>query len=164
MMKRSLLLAAIALLLVSLSCGVGTELTEATATPTHTSAPPAPSPIPSPTNKPPPTVRPTVTASNTIAWDQAKFYIGEFRTVCGPVVDTHYASSSNGQPTFLNLGREYPDPDRFTLVIWGRNRNRFPSSPEQFYRGKTICVNGLIEEYSGVPEIEVSEPTQIETR
>jgi len=100
----------------------------------------------------------------TIDWNEAFLYIGEYKIVCGPVVDSNYASSSNGQPTFLNLGKRYPDPDRFTVVIWGRNRGNFPANPEQYYFGETICVSGLIEEYNGIPEIEASSSSQIEIR
>lgn len=105
---------------------------------------------------------PTAPRSDTIEWDRASLYVGEFKTVCGPVISTRYASSSSGQPTFLNIGRAYPDPNRFTVVIWGRNRGNFPFKPEDYYSGKTICVTGLIEEYRGVPEIEISSPSQIE--
>ena len=55
--------------------------------------------------------------SNAITWDEAKYHIGERTTVCGPVVNTKYASTSKGNPTFLNIGKPYPDPDRFTVVI-----------------------------------------------
>jgi len=111
-----------------------------------------------------PTAPPVIGVSDTINWDEAATYIGEYKTVCGPVVDTHYAASSNGRPTFLNLGQPYPKPNRFTVVIWGRNRDKFSTSPEQLYSGVTICVSGLIEEYRGIPETEVSEPSQIEIR
>ncbi|MEW6141613.1 MAG: hypothetical protein AB1597_00445 [Chloroflexota bacterium] len=84
-------------------------------------------------------------------------------TVYGPVASTTYAARSNGQPTFLNLGRPYPNQG-FTVVIWGRDRSKFPSSPEKFYEGKTISVTGLIEEYRDVPEIIVTSPSQIEVR
>jgi len=84
-------------------------------------------------------------------------------TVFGPVASTTYAARSNGQPTFLNLGRPYPDQG-FTVVIWGRDRGKFPSSPEKYYDGKTIYVTGLIEEYRGVPEIIVASPSQVEVR
>lgn len=111
-----------------------------------------------------PTSASEVILDSTVDWDDAKSYIGEFKKVCGPVVDSHYASSSNGQPTFINVGKEYPDPDRFTVVIWGRYRGNFASSPEQYYLGKTICVNGLIEEYEGVSQIEANSPSQIEIK
>jgi len=141
-----------------------------TATPQANTQPPWPSATTAPqANTQPPwpsatTAPPTTVVSDTIDWDEAAYYIGEHKTVCGPVVDSHYASSSNGQPTFLNIGQPYPKPNRFTVVIWGRNRSKFSTGPEQLYSGDTICVTGLIEEYRGIPEIEVSDPSQIETR
>ena len=84
--------------------------------------------------------------------------------MCGPVVDTAYASSSSGKPTFLNLGRSYPDPERFTVVIWGRNRNNFPNTPEDHYLGRDIRVDGLIELYKGGAQIEGRDASQIEVR
>jgi len=100
--------------------------------------------------------------AGSISWSEAKYHIGERTTVCGPVVDATWASGSNGKPTFLNLGKPYPDPDRFTVVIWIQNRGNFPQAPEDYYLGKTICVTGLIIEYNGIPEIEVQYPSEIE--
>ena len=100
--------------------------------------------------------------SYAIAWDEAKYRIGERTTVCGSVVSTKWASGSKGKPTFLNIGKPYPDPDRFTVVIWIDYRANFPSPPEVYYEGKAICVTGLIIEYEGVPEIEVKDPSQIQ--
>lgn len=98
-----------------------------------------------------------------ITWDEAIDHIGERGTVCGPVMGTRYASGSRGEPTFLNLGKDYPDPDRFTVVIWGENRDNFPFAPEVEYDNKTICVSGLIETYEGVPQIIADTPSDIET-
>jgi len=100
--------------------------------------------------------------AGSIDWHEAKNYVGERATVCGPVVDATWASSSNGKPTFLNIGNPYPAPDRFTVVIWIQNRGNFPQAPEDYYLGKTICVTGLITEYDGIPEIEVSYPSEIQ--
>lgn len=86
--------------------------------------------------------------------------IGRVATVRGPVAGTRYASSSNGSPTFLNVGVDYPSARRFTVVIWGRNRSRF-GAPERRYRGRRICVRGLVESYRGIPEIEARSPAQI---
>lgn len=102
------------------------------------------------------------TSSTGVAWHQAKDHIGERTTVCGPVVDTHWASGSKGKPTFLNIGRDYPNPDRFTVVIWIDCRANFSEPPERYYLGKTICVTGLIQEYEGVPQIEVCYPSKIQ--
>jgi len=102
--------------------------------------------------------------TNQINWNEADGYIGEFVTVCGPVVGAYFATSTNGQPTFLNIGKEYPDPERFTALIWGRDLENFPFNPDEYYFGKTICVQGFVEEYQGTLEIEVTDPEQIEIK
>lgn len=48
--------------------------------------------------------------------EQAANYIGKVKTVCGKVVSVHYAYSSRGRPTFLNLSKPYPK-QIFTVVI-----------------------------------------------
>ncbi len=100
-------------------------------------------------------------APDGISWEQAKNHIGETATVYGPVVGVKWATSSKGQPTFLNIGRNYPDPARFTVLIWGDDRANFPSAPETFYAGKTVSATGLIQSYQGAAEIIVSSPSQI---
>jgi endonuclease YncB( thermonuclease family) len=102
------------------------------------------------------------TCPGAISWRDARAHTGVRGTVKGPVVGTLYASGSNRRPTFLNLGYDYPDPERVTVIIWGGNREKFRVPPEDAYAGKTICVTGLIELYRNLPEIEVSSPSQIE--
>jgi hypothetical protein len=96
-----------------------------------------------------------------IGWREAANNLGAFATVRGPVVDSSFVSRGEGQPTFLDVGRPYPDPDRFSVVIWGRDRPNFATPPEQTYRGRTVCVSGLIDTASGSPGIEVTSPTAI---
>jgi len=72
------------------------------------------------------------------------------------VTSTHYARSSRGRPTFIDLGRTYPDPRRVTIVIWGEDRTNFPQPPEQmFRRGRLICAQGAPSLYRGTVQIEV---------
>lgn len=99
--------------------------------------------------------------SDAISWDEAENHYGDRTTVYGLVVDTYYCIGCSGQPTFLNMGNPHPNPNRFTVVIWGENRGEFSQSPEDYYLGKTIYVTGLIEEYEGVPQIEVTSSDQI---
>jgi DNA/RNA endonuclease YhcR with UshA esterase domain len=93
---------------------------------------------------------------------EAKGHVGEQATVCGKVASTRYAESSRGSPTFLNLDQPYPSPI-FTLVIWGSDRAKF-GDPETIYRGKRVCVTGKISAYRGVPEIVMTEASQIRSQ
>ncbi len=111
------------------------------------------------------TATPTATSKScpgAIPWDQAYEYVGDGATIEGPVVGTSYASGIRERPTFLNIGKPYPDPNRFTVVIWGDNRGNFPFAPEVEYDNKTICVTGLIETYKGSPQIIANRPSDIE--
>src|SRR5580698_10310858 len=83
--------------------------------------------------------------------NQAKDHGGELATVCGKVASTHYASSTKGQPTFLNLDEPYPR-EIFTMLIWGSDRSKF-GNPESKYRDAKICVTGRVSSYRGTPEI-----------
>ena len=87
-------------------------------------------------------------------------YIGAEKTVCGTVASATYAVRSKGRPTFLNLDQPYPK-QIFTVVIWGSDRNKFKNPPDTFFKGKRICVTGIIEDYRGKPEIIVRGPDQI---
>jgi len=80
--------------------------------------------------------------------------------VSGFVASARYAESSMKQPTFLNLGKPYPNQD-FTVVIWGLDRENFPQPPEKLYLHKNITVTGEVTTYRGKPEITVHDPSQI---
>ena len=103
-----------------------------------------------------------MSCAGAVSWKQARKHVGRVVTVKGPVVDTYFASSSNGQPTFLNMGVAYPNTRRFTIVIWGEHRSRF-GSPERRYYRRTVCVRGLVEMYNGAPEIQLGSPSLIRT-
>jgi len=87
-------------------------------------------------------------------------YIGDVKTVCGKVVESRFASSSLGHPTFLNIDRPYSNPV-FTIVILGTDRLNFDSPPEVYYLYESICVTGLIQSHEGVAQIEINYPKQI---
>lgn len=96
-----------------------------------------------------------------ISWSNAIEHVGEQATVRGPVKGTNYATRTKGKPTFLDVGKAYPDPARFTVLIWGDDRANFPAPPEKAYAGRMICVTGLVTSYKGGAEIEVSSPAAI---
>ena len=104
--------------------------------------------------------RAPVTAATPLTSEEAAGHVGETSTVCGFVASAKYATSGRGEPTFLNLDRPYPN-QLFTVLIWGSDRDAF-GQPEVAYRGKRICVTGLIESYRGKPEIIARRPSQIQ--
>jgi len=91
---------------------------------------------------------------------EAAAHVGETATVCGDVASTRYLTSGR-RPTFLNLGRPYPDQD-LTVLIWGEDRPKFADPPERAFRGAHICVTGRIELYRGTPQIVVRDPANLE--
>jgi DNA/RNA endonuclease YhcR with UshA esterase domain len=91
--------------------------------------------------------------------DQAGSHVSENATVCGVVASATYAPGSRSQPTFLNLGKPYPN-QLFTAVIFGSDRPKF-GTPETFLLEKRICVTGVIKVFRGKPEIILTDPKQL---
>jgi hypothetical protein len=91
--------------------------------------------------------------------EEAGKHVGETTTVCGTVASARFSTRSARQPTFLNLGRPYPD-QLFTIVIFGSDRAKF-GAPETTYLRQRVCASGVITQYKGRPEMVVSEPAQL---
>jgi hypothetical protein len=101
----------------------------------------------------------SVTAQQSISAANARNHVGESAVVCGSVASTHFAATTRGRPTFINLGEPYPR-QIFTVVIWGSDRPKF-GAPDEIYRAKNICVSGTITLYRGVAETIAHNPSQI---
>ena len=67
---------------------------------------------------------------------------------------------NSGKACFLNFHSDWKK--HFTVVIFASDFSKFPSPPEEYYRGKKIQVTGRIKSYHGKPEIIVEDPSQIE--
>lgn len=100
--------------------------------------------------------------SRAFTTSEAKQHVGSVATVCGKVLSPRFASSTKGQPTFLNLDKPYPNQE-FTVVIWGSDRPKF-GVPEVVYRDKSVCVTGAITAYRGGAEIVATDPKQIQVQ
>jgi hypothetical protein len=79
---------------------------------------------------------------------EAAQHVGENRTVCGQIANTHIAESSHGTPTFVDIDQAWPN-QVFDLVIWGDKKADIGDFPKA---GK-ICASGKIVLYKGHPEI-----------
>jgi len=103
-----------------------------------------------------PTTAPSTAPSTqpvAINWDQAKDHVGQLATVTGPVVGIH----DFGGAAVLNVGKDFPDPTRFTVYI---SEDARPDMPADLDNGKIITVTGTVKLYHDVPEIE-GDPAQI---
>lgn len=98
---------------------------------------------------------PAIAQSITAA--DAKNHIGEQATVCGKVASERTATSSRGEPTFINLDSAYPN-QIFTILVWGDDRRSVGELP---HVGSHLCATGMIKDYRGVPEIVVSSSGQL---
>jgi hypothetical protein len=88
---------------------------------------------------------------------QAKAHEGETATVCGVVASERTATSSRGEPTFINLDSAYPK-QVFTILVWGDDRKNVGELPTV---SSPVCAKGLITDYHGVPEIVVRSRGQL---
>ena len=72
---------------------------------------------------------------------------------------------------WLDVGGRYPNQNRLTVVVWGKNWSRFnileldaqhwlARNPGE-ERHVSICIMGKVVEYKGVPQIELQHPGQI---
>ncbi len=98
-------------------------------------------------------------SAQTISPSQAKDYIGKKVTVCGQVSNVFYYERGKGSPTFIDMGGKYPN-DQFEVLIWKEDRSKFSYDLQSLDQAK-ICVTGVIKEYKGKPEVEVSTPDQM---
>lgn len=92
--------------------------------------------------------------------EEAQQHIGEISIVCGIVASARYVETPTNKLTYLNLARPYPN-QAFTAVIPGPLRAQFKVPPEEFFKGKTICVTGPITASRNKPQIVIDEPFQI---
>lgn len=84
---------------------------------------------------------------DTVEWYDAENVVGELATVCGPVRQVLF----DGGDTFINIGMDYPNPTRFTVVVWNVTFRRYMD-------GDNICASGRISEYQGVAQLETFDP------
>lgn len=87
-----------------------------------------------------------------VRWDDAESWVGKSVVVCGPL---RGVGETDGA-TFLNLGVDYPDPDRFTIVIW---EDGLDINVDQ---GGRLCSSGEVSRYEGVLQMEFDSQDEYE--
>lgn len=87
-----------------------------------------------------------------LSWDQAVNYVGTSQRICGPLMSMRISDDD----VFLNIGRDYPDSQRFVVVVWDIGGVKAESP------GVTICASGTVTFYNGVAQIELRDLGPIE--
>lgn len=87
-----------------------------------------------------------------IKLEDASKHIGDSVKVCGKVASMRFVENTEGQPTFINLGKPYPN-QLLTVVVCGLVRQRFSKPLEELFNNKEICVTGKVELYKEKPQI-----------
>lgn len=93
--------------------------------------------------------------------EEAPKHIGEQVILCGKVYGGIYLAQKEKQPTFLNMGADYPN-HLVTILIWGTDRKNFTYKPEEQWRDRNVCVTGKLVSYKGKPEIIVTDEKQLQ--
>jgi len=93
-----------------------------------------------------------------VSWEDASLHDGSTVTVTGYVAGV----ANTGQAMFINIGNDYPNTDRFTVLVWSENFDNFPIDFLDEINGEKVAVTGEVEMYRGVPEIIISDPKSID--
>ena len=99
-------------------------------------------------------------------------HLGETATVRGHVKDYQYHDGKKGKPTVILFDQEgvvergssisdMETPDTFTVVVMRKDKPKFPPHYARLYRGKYLCVTGMIEDYDGRPSMIIADPAAI---
>ncbi|HVW13480.1 MAG TPA: hypothetical protein VHB54_06660 [Mucilaginibacter sp.] len=100
----------------------------------------------------------TAGAQTKIAAKDAAKHLNETVSIC----DKIYSSKliENTGMVLLDMGGGHPN-QYLTVVIKGDNKTKFHANPEEYYKGKGVCVTGKLIDYKGKPEIIVSSPDDL---
>ena len=90
-----------------------------------------------------------------IKWQDAADHVGQYVFTDGAIVSTH----NTGKVCFLNFHKDYKN--HLTLVIFASDYNKFPESPEKYFFGKKIDVQGRVKLYNEQVEIIVRSMDQV---
>ena len=85
---------------------------------------------------------------------EARNNIGAYKVVCGNIAQVK--SFSKG--TYLNFGASYPKQEA-TIVVWDSDKGNFGDLDQ--YEGESMCVEGSIDTYKGIPQIKLASANKI---
>lgn len=90
-----------------------------------------------------------------VLWQDADSCVGRAAFVYGTIAAVGHANGIH----FLNFDAKRRDV--FKAVVFSRSLEKFPTSLDELYAGKTVRIRGYVSRYRGSPEIQVASPGQI---
>ena len=90
-----------------------------------------------------------------VSWSNADKVVGKTAVVTGKIV----ALGRSGRVNFLNF--DATRRDVFKVVVFADHLSKFPKSLSELYHNQLVAVRGRVTLYKGVPQIEVTAPSQI---
>lgn len=102
------------------------------------------------------------TCTNPINWQQASQHIGSSVSIVGPIMKITSRKNIRGNPTWVDIGGAFPATNRMMLVIWEEKKNEFPLLVPGKLTHKEVCVTGQLTSYKGIPQIQLSEKSQLQ--
>lgn len=99
-------------------------------------------------------------SQNTIKLEDVAKHVGDSVKICGKVYGIRFVSTVQNEPTFINLGANFPN-QLLTIVIWSDVRKTFTRMPEELFKDKEVCVTGKIELYKERPQVVVRDKGQL---
>lgn len=100
-----------------------------------------------------------IQAQQKLSEEDLKQYLDKKVEYCNKVYGT-YVTKGKKKVALFNLGGDYPNHE-LTVAIFESDWNKFDYKPDDFLKGKEICVTGKLIMYRDKPEIIVNSPNQI---
>lgn len=97
---------------------------------------------------------------NPISWQNVRQHIGSTVSVTGPVMAVAQKEGVRGNPTWIEVGAAFPNPNRLKIVIWIEDKHRFPMVMPGVLDGRNVCITGLVSDYKGVAQIVMRDARQ----
>jgi DNA/RNA endonuclease YhcR with UshA esterase domain len=97
-------------------------------------------------------------AQTKIAAKEAAKHLNENVSICDKIYSTKLIENTG--MVLLDMGDAHPD-QYLTVVIKGEDKSKFNAKPEEYYKGKDVCVTGKLIDYKGKPEIIVTSPDDL---
>lgn len=98
---------------------------------------------------------------NPLDWREARQHVGARVAIAGQVARVTYRQDVQGQPTWIEIGAAFPNPDRVTLVVWGNNRDALGPHISRMNTTQKVCVIGTVERYRESHQLELREGSQV---